>query len=125
MDTMIYYRDIWSRDAVFLFLPFSLVMFVTGRVTSLETFYVSLINFGFGAFLMCSVLFLLGIVSIVRGSTPYEARKNVNREKLDFSEKFKNVFGTMGLLHFFLPFLPFEEPYLEPGYRRLLGPQYT
>ena len=126
MDTLSNYRDITSKEAMFFFLPFSLVMFSTGKIPSFEAFYVSLINFGFGACVMSFFLFILGIISILRGTTPYEARKNINDVvRLDASEKFRSVFGTMGLLHFFFPLLPFEEPYLEPGYRRLLGPQFA
>jgi len=126
MDTMSTQRDIWSREAMFYFLPFSLVMFVTRKVQSEETFYISLINFGFGAFLMSLFLLALGIVSIARGTTPYETRKKLtDKANLNYGEKFRNVFGTMGILHFLFPFLPFEEPYLEPGYRRLLGHQFT
>ena len=120
------YRDITSKEAMFFFLPFSLVMFCTGKIPSFEAFYVSLVNFGFGACVMSFFLFILGIVSILRGTTPHEARKSfIEREKKNYSENFKNVFGTMGLLHFLFPLLPFEEPYIEPGYRRLLGPQFT
>ena len=111
---------------MFFFLPFSLVMFSTGKIQTFEAFYVSLINFGFGACVMSLFLFILGIVSILRGSTQYEARKNISqRERMNFGEKFSRVFGTLGILHFLFPFLPFEEPFMEPGYRRLLGPQFT
>jgi len=126
MGSMSNYRDITSREAMFFFLPFSLVMFFTGKIQTFEAFNVSLINFGFGACVMSLFLFLLGIISILRGTTPYEARKNiVEKEKRNFTEKFSQVFGTMGLLHFLFPLLPFEEPYIEPGYRRLIGPQFT
>jgi len=126
MDSMSNYRDITSREAMFFFLPFSIVMFFTGKIQTFEAFNVSLINFGFGACVMSLFLFLLGIISILRGTTPYEARKNiVEKERRNFTEKFSQVFGTMGLLHFLFPLLPFEEPYIEPGYRRLIGPQFT
>ena len=45
------------------------------------------------------------------GNTPYEVRKNIRYEEIDTtpsSERFKQVFGTCGLLHFIFPFVPFD-----------------
>jgi hypothetical protein len=39
---------------------------------------------------------------------------------LTSSQRFHQVFGTMGVLHFLSPFLPFEGPKIEEGYRRLI-----
>jgi hypothetical protein len=45
------------------------------------------------------------------GNTPYEIRKNIRYEEVDTvpaGEKFRQVFGPCGLLHFIIPFVPFE-----------------
>ena len=121
------YRDFYSRDIVYYFLPFSIVNALTGRVYILETMYVGYLNFGFGALLMTAFLFLIGLVSVARGLSGYESRRNqLEQEQKSLTEKFEQVFGKFGLLHFLFPFLPFRnDPYCEPGYRRLLGPGYT
>ena len=99
---------------------------LTGRVYILETMYVGYLNFGCGAFLITVFLFLLGLVSVARGLTNYEARKRLDHDPSSLREKFENVFGKFGFLHFLFPFLPFrDDPQCEPGYRRLLGPGYA
>ena len=35
-------------------------------------------------------------------------------------QRFRNVFGPCGLLHFLSPFLPFECPRIDDGYRRII-----
>ena len=35
-------------------------------------------------------------------------------------QRFQQVFGPFGLLHFLSPFLPFENPKVDEGYRRIL-----
>ena len=98
-----------------------------GRIYLLETLYVGYLNFGFGAFLMTWFLFFIGIVSVIRGSTNYEARKQLIEEdqEMEILEKFRLVFGNYGLLHFLVPVLPVNnnEAVCEPGYRRLLSPR--
>ena len=100
-----------------------------GRIYLLETLYVGYLNFGFGAFLMTWFLFFIGIVSVIRGSTNYEARKQLIEEddEMPILSKIRLVFGSYGLLHFLVPVLPINnnEAVCEPGYRRLLGPRYT
>ena len=121
------YRDFWSREMVYFFLPFSIVNAFSGRVHILETMYVGYLNFAFGAFLMTMFLFLIGMISVVRGITAYESRKSMQSAGAKgLTERFEQVFGKLGFLHFFIPFLPFgQDPYCEPGYRRLLGPGYA
>ena len=117
------------KDAIFYFLPYSMVMTFLGRVHILETFYVGSLNFGFGAFLMTWFLLLIGLVSIFRGTTNYESKtmKSNDEESLPILAKFENVFGRFGYFHFLVPFLPINnnDAYCEPGYRRLLGPGYA
>ena len=95
-------------------------MFINGTIPLSETLQVSLINFGFGASLMTLFLFITGVVSVLRGTTPYEAKRHLYRaESQEASVKLRNVFGSMGALHILFPLLPAESPYIEPGYRRL------
>ena len=54
---------------------------------------------------------LFGFFSVLGGNTPYEIRKNIRYEEVDTvpkKEKFRQVFGTCGILHFFIPFVPFD-----------------
>ena len=117
------------QEIIYYFLPYSLVMAFLGRIYLLETLYVGYLNFGCGAFLMTWFLFFIGIVSVIRGSTNYEARKQLIEEdqEMEILEKFRLVFGNYGLLHFLVPVLPVNnnEAVCEPGYRWLLGPRYT
>ena len=104
-------------------------MVLLGRVHILETIYVGYLSFGFGAMLMTCFLFIIGVVSVLRGSSNYEARKQTEFggwEKLTRYEHFEQVFGKHGYLHFFVPFTPIyqKDACCEPGYRRLLGPRY-
>ena len=39
---------------------------------------------------------------------------------LTASERFRLVFGEFGLLHFFSPILPFQNPKVDEGYRRII-----
>ena len=36
------------------------------------------------------------------------------------NQRFSQVFGPCGFLHFFFPFLPFEAPLVDEGYRRII-----
>ena len=120
LNSLTNHRDFWSKEIMFYFLPFSLVMFINGTIPLSETLQVSLINFGFGASLMTLFLFFTGVVSVFRGTTPYEAKRHLYRaERQEASVKLRNVFGSMGALHILFPLLPAESPYIEPGYRRL------
>ena len=78
---------------------------------------------------MTVFLFLIGMISVLRGSTNYEARKQISltSETLTKYEHFEEVFGKHGFVHFFVPFTPFYQKDLccEPGFRRLLGPKFT
>lgn len=121
-------RKIVSRDSIFYFLPFSIVMYCVNRAPMIETIYVGLVNFGIGACLMSAFLFFYGIYRVMRGTTPYENRRHLKgREShLSVTERFQAVFGSYGLLHFFWPILPCQDsPCMEPGYRMLLGHHYA
>lgn len=123
------YRVFWSKEVIFFFLPYSMVMTFIGKVNIVETLYVGCLNFGFGSFLMTWFLFFIGLVSIVRGSSNYESKTmtSTDEEKLSLLEKFEKVFGRFGYFHFIVPFLPINnnDAFCEPGYRRLLGPSYA
>ena len=112
---------------MYYFLPYSMTMTFLGRVHLLETLYVGYLNLGFGAFLMTWFLFFIGMVSVIRGTTDYEYRKSRHEDSKPMLEKFRQVFGSHGYLHFLVPFLPINnnEAFCEPGYRRLLGPGYA
>ena len=91
------------------------------HVARFEIVYVFFINFGLGAFLMSSFLFLMGMFSILNGSTPYEERKQLEFEEARMSvfNRFKVVFGSLGIFHFFVPFVPYQRPSLQAGYSML------
>lgn len=122
------YRAIPSRDTIYYFLPFSLVMYFVEKFPLWETFYVGLIDFGTGACGMCAFLFFYGVYSVLIGSTPYEYRRRVKTQDSNLTplQRFEIVFGTNGFLLFLFPFNPFPwDPKIMPAYKMLLGPQFT
>lgn len=123
LKVMSSYRAAKFPEAIFYFFPFSLVMYCSGRTSSLETYYVALLNFGLGAMLMSGFLFCVGVWSVLTNMTPHEDKRNKQiQDNQTLMQRFTSVFGRGGLLHFLCPLLPFPSPYLEPGYRMLVGP---
>ncbi len=138
VDVMLFYRDPWSwAEAPYYVLPYTAVMYFMGRAAAFEVLYVALINFGVGGAGACAFLFLLGLGSVFSGRTPYEERRRkkatvVNYDRLSEEEeeeckgpleRFAEVFGECGLMHFLVPVVPFtESALLEPpvGYRRII-----
>lgn len=98
-------------------------MYFVGDVAPFELLYISLIDFGIAAFTITIAMGGAGMRSVLGGNTPYEIRKNIRFEELDtmtIAEKFQQVFGSCGLLYFIFPFVPFDSPEVEPGYRRII-----
>ena len=129
VTVMSYYRDAFSKEIAYYFLPFTLLMHFLGRAASFEVYYIAMINFGSGACCACIYLFCAAMWSVFTGRTPYEEKKKVKllRKEDEFDEddktccqRFRDVFGDCGLLHFFVPMVPFDMPKAEVGYRRLL-----
>ena len=57
------------------------------------------------------------------GSTPRESKRRVVTEDMVYYgpfQRFEQVFGPCGILHFLSPFLPFEDPKVDLGYRRII-----
>ena len=92
-----------------------------GGVQSFELLYVGLIDFGIGSFLFTGFLVVIGLNSVLSGTTPREAKRKVITEDVVYltrGQRFRNVFGgrgPLGLLHFITPFLPFESPRYVSG----------
>ena len=94
-----------------------------GGVQTFELLYVGLIDFGIGSFLFTGFLVVIGLNSVLSGSTPRESKRKVITEDMVYltkGQRFRNVFGPCGLLHFLSPFLPFECPRIDEGYRRII-----
>ena len=52
-----------------------------------------------------------------------ESRRKIITEDMVFltrGQRFQQVFGPCGFLHFLSPFLPFECPKIDEGYRRII-----
>lgn len=128
IQVMNYYRDYASLELSYYLLPFITVAYLAGYggVQSFEILYVGLIDFGIGSFLFCGFLVVIGLNSVLSGSTPRESKKKVITEDMVYltrGQRFRNVFGgrgPLGLLHFITPFLPFESPRIDEGYRRII-----
>ena len=111
IDVMSYYRDYRTLEIFYYLLPFSTAMYFFGDVAPFELLYVALIDFGIAAFTITTFLNYSGLKHVFGGNTPYEIRKNIRYEEVDSvpaKEKFRQVFGACGLLHFIIPFVPFE-----------------
>ena len=66
---------------------------------------------------------MIGFHSALSGATLRETKRKVVTEDmiyLNMNQRFSRVFGPCGLLHFFFPFLPFEAPPVDEGYRRII-----
>ena len=125
LQVMTYYRDYSTLDAFYYLLPVTLVAYFMGYggIQTFELLYVGLIDFGIGAFLFCAGLVIIGLNSAISGSTPRESKRGVVTEDMVYlspSQRFKQVFGQCGLLHFLSPFLPFDSPKVDDGYRRII-----
>jgi len=128
IQVMNYYRDYASLEISYYLLPFITVAYLAGYggVQSFELLYVGLIDFGIGSFLFTGFLVVIGLNSVLSGTTPREAKRKVITEDVVYltrGQRFRNVFGgrgPLGLLHFITPFLPFESPRIDEGYRRII-----
>ncbi len=138
INVMLYYRDPSSLgEFPYYVLPYTFVMYLLGKAASFEVLYVAMINFGLGGTGACAFLFLSGMHSVFTGKTPYEnkLRKKkmvVNYDRLNndddylddeagLAERFAEVFGNCGLLHFLVPLVPMGgEPEAPVGYRRII-----
>lgn len=66
---------------------------------------------------------MIGFHSTLSGATPRENKRKIVTEDmiyLSMNQRFSQVFGPCGFLHFFFPFLPFEAPLVDEGYRRII-----
>lgn len=120
-----YYRDYTTLEIFYYLLPVISTAYFSGHggIQSFELLYVGLIDFGIGSFLFCGFLVVIGFISVFSGATPREAKKKVITEDMIFmtnGQRFTNVFGKCGMLHFLCPFLPFPNPRVDEGYRRII-----
>jgi hypothetical protein len=129
VQVMTYYRDPWSREGPYYLLPYTVLMYLLSRANSFEVLYVALINFGLGACGACAFLFGSGMHCVFTGRTPHEEKKKVklvkregeiDDEDISYSDRFYDVFGQCGILHFVIPLVPFDMPRAEVGYRRIV-----
>lgn len=125
IEVMSYYRDYASLEVIYYLLPFTLITYFCGygAVQKFELLYVALIDFGLGAFLFTGFLVVIGFRSVLSGSTTRESKNKVITEDmvyLSHSQRFRQVFGPLGILHFISPFLPFENPRIDEGFRRII-----
>lgn len=125
IQVMSYYRDYASLEVLYYLLPVTTIAYFGGygAVQKFELLYVALIDFGIGAFLFTGFLVVIGFKSVLSGNTPREKKKGVITEDMVYlsrSQRFRQVFGPIGFLHFISPFLPFENPRIDEGYRRII-----
>lgn len=125
ISVMGYYRDYSTSEAFYYLLPVVIFAYLTGygAVQKFELLYIGLIDFGIGAFLFTGFLVLIGLRSVLSGNTLRESKRNVITEDMVYltrGQRFRQVFGPMGILHFASPFLPFEKPRIDEGYRRII-----
>lgn len=133
LDVMTYYRVFNTSEGPYYLLPYTILMYFLNKAASFEVLYVALINFGLGACGACLFLLGMGLYSSFTGRTPYEEKKRKKNKMIrnldaevkdedDFSpwEHFEQVFGTCGWIHFLIPWVPFEMPKVEMGYRRII-----
>jgi len=125
IQVMSYYRNYATLELFYYLLPFLTVAYFAGYggVQTFELLYVGLIDFGIGSFLFTGFLVVIGLNSVFTGSTPRESKRKVITDDMVYltkGQRFRNVFGPCGLLHFLSPFLPFECPRIDDGYRRII-----
>ena len=125
LQVMTYYRDYSTMEIFYYLLPVTICAYFMGYggIQKFELLYVCLIDFGIGSFLFCAALVVIGLYSAVSGSTPRETKRGVITEDMVYltaGERFRQVFGECGLLHFFSPILPFQNPKVDEGYRRII-----
>ena len=132
ITVMRFYRDPLSWEGPYYILPYTVVMYFMSKANSFEILYVALINFGLGACLACCFLLCTGFFSVFSGRTPHEEKKRkavkliIREDEVDdednqsLASRFTDVFGQCGLLHFLMPYVPFEMPKVQHGYRRII-----
>jgi len=135
------YRNVMSHEVAYYLFPFTTAMYFMGSTKGWEVGYVGLLDLGLGSFMACAFFCAYGLQKVLYGD-PWHAesvaksrRKQPVRHEfthvvkiryddereMSKCEKFTNVFGTCGLLHFVSPFLPFgQDPVVEAGYRRIV-----
>ncbi|XP_071744904.1 uncharacterized protein [Lepeophtheirus salmonis] len=119
-------RNLFSWDGFSLFLPVNIAMYFYGQSSRIEIFYVSLLNFGIGAFLFTTFMLFVGVYGMIMGINFF--RRNKKRENkilqeedpLEIKNTYSDVFGSCGWIVFLIPFTPFSLPPIEPGYRRII-----
>ena len=135
------YRNVLSHEVAYYLFPFTSIMYFLGSTKAWEVWYVCLFDLGLGAWMACTFFFLYGMKKVLYGDPRHAESVSKSRRKqptrneftrivkiryddekvMSKCEKFINVFGTFGFLHFVCPFLPFgEESVTEPGYRRIV-----
>jgi hypothetical protein len=132
MQVMKFYRTFLSSEVGYYVLPYTIAMYFMKRAAGFEVFYVALINFGGGACGACLFLLAQSFYHLFSGTNPNDEKKkkkNINSVVMldapDLSknpmDRFREVFGTFGLLHFLVPMVPFDgQPEPVVGYRRVI-----
>lgn len=125
VQVMGYYRNYLNSEVIYYLLPFTTTAYLAGwnGVQPFEMLYVALIDFGAGASLFSGALFFWGLQKIAKGNAAKEAKKKVRCEddiQLTAGQRFELVFGSCGLMHFLVPFVPYDGPPVDEGYRRII-----
>nr|ACO15224.1 Probable palmitoyltransferase ZDHHC21 [Caligus clemensi] len=119
-------RNLLSMDGASLFLPANIALYFYDQSSLLEILYVSLLNFGIGAFLFTTFMFFVGVYGMLTGRNFF--RRNKKRENKILQEEdpvehkntYSDVFGSCGWIVILIPFTPFSLPSIDPGYRRII-----